>query len=47
MSARKLSRLAGLVLALAVAFGGAGVAAASHTHATAAEPATALVSEWN
>jgi hypothetical protein len=52
MSARKLSRLAGLVLAFAVAFGGAGVAgfigptAATHTQATAVVDATALSTEW-
>lgn len=46
MSARKLSRLAGLVLAIAVVLGGASVATASHTHATAAADHTDDISEW-
>ena len=52
MSARKLSRLAGLVLAFVVALGAAGLAGssgqppASQTHATATVDVSALSSEW-
>ncbi|WP_433374301.1 hypothetical protein ACQPZX_03655 [Actinoplanes sp. CA-142083] len=47
MSARKLGRLAGLVLALAVVFGGVGVAAANAGEGTSAIQVSTLVAEWD
>lgn len=47
MSARKLGRLAGLVLAIAVAFGGvAGLSGHPSAVATGASPTSNLVVDW-
>lgn len=52
MSARKLSRLAGLVFVLAVIFGGVGAASVEGGHASAAnseaaDMTTSLIIEWD
>ena len=47
MFAKKLGRVAGLVLALAVVFGGIGVAANHANESKSAVVFTTLVNEWD
>ncbi|WP_164842258.1 hypothetical protein [Actinoplanes solisilvae] len=47
MFRRKLGRFTGLVLALAVAFGGIAGVAGGHPTASAGSPMTATVLEWD
>lgn len=47
MSERKLSRLAGLVLALAVVFGGAAVAGAPESTDAAVPVSTTVIIDWD
>ena len=47
MSARRLGRLAGLVLALAVVFGGVGDAAGNPGESNNAIQVSTLVAEWD